>query len=197
MYENFKLKSVNSETIQIVDSDFLLKYSDCSYEQLTVLWKEMGRGCYCDKMLKIINPSDYIDALNSCYKMDYDESFLPFICTAFGDIFAYVKNQKIGNYIVFLNLRYGTYLILPDNLDLLLNKIIFNESTLKGWFDLDNYSSIKEKVGETGFNECYGYFPALVMGGDGDFDTIKIVDTLTYIDTITQMIGKFECANKF
>ena len=56
-----------------------------------ILIEEVGLGSYCDGMLKIINPSDYQDVLNSCYIMDYDTSFLPFMCTAFGDVFAYVK----------------------------------------------------------------------------------------------------------
>lgn len=94
MYENFKLKSIDSKTIQTIDDNFMLQYKNCSYEQLNSLWKEVGLGVYCDGMLRIINPNDYIDVLNSCYTMDYDESFLPFMCTAFGDIFAYVKNKN-------------------------------------------------------------------------------------------------------
>ena len=37
--------------------------------------------------------------------MNYDKSFLPFMCTAFGDVFAYVKNPKLNNYIVYQNVR--------------------------------------------------------------------------------------------
>ena len=74
---------------------FISKYADLSYPELTTLWQEVGLGSYCDGMLKIINPSDYQDVLNSCYIMDYDTSFLPFMCTAFGDVFAYVKKFKI------------------------------------------------------------------------------------------------------
>ena len=138
MYEEFLEKSLNSKK-QAVDDAFIAKYADLSYPELTALWQEVGLGSYCDGMLKIINPSDYQDVLNSCYVMDYDKSFLPFMCTVFGDVFAYVENSKLNNYIVYLNVRYGTYLILPDNLVLLLNKIIFNKSILKGWLDLENY----------------------------------------------------------
>lgn len=121
MYEIFLEKNINSIR-QTVDDAFIAKYADLSYPELTTLWQEVGLGSYCDGMLKIINPSDYQDVLNSCYIMDYDTSFLPFMCTAFGDVFAYVKNSRLKNYIVYLNVRYGTYLILPDNLVLLLGK---------------------------------------------------------------------------
>lgn len=167
-----------------------------SYTELTTLWQEVGLGSYCDGMLKIINPSDYQEVLNSCYVMDYDKSFLPFMCTAFGDVFAYVKNPKLDNYIVYLNVRYGTYLILPDNLVLLLNKIIFNKSTLKGWFDLENYPAIQGKLGTPGFDECFGYSPLLAMGGSENFENIEIVKTLPYIDISTQTIGRFNRSDK-
>ena len=39
---------------------------------------------------------------------DY-ETVTPFMITVFGDIFAYVKNRVIGDYVVFINIRYGTF----------------------------------------------------------------------------------------
>ena len=195
MYENFLEKNLNSVR-QAVDDTFIAKYADLSYTELTTLWQEVGLGSYFDGMLKIINPSDYQEVLNSCYVMDYDKSFLPFMCTAFGDVFAYVKNPKLNNYIVYLNVRYGTYLILPDNLAALLNKIIFNRSFLKGWFDLENYPAIQGKLGTPGFDECFGYSPLLAMGGSENFENIEIVKTLPYIDISTQTIGRFNRSDK-
>ncbi len=195
MYEIFLEKNLNSVR-QAVDDTFIAKYANLSYTELTTLWQEVGLGSYCDGMLKIINPSDYQEVLNSCYVMDYDKSFLPFMCTAFGDVFAYVKNPKLNNYIVYLNVRYGTYLILPDNLAALLNKIIFNRSFLKGWFDLENYPAIQGKLGTPGFDECFGYSPLLAMGGSENFENIEIVKTLPYIDISTQTIGRFNRSDK-
>ena len=195
MYEKFLEKNLNSIR-QSVDDTFIAKYADLSYTELTTLWQEVGLGSYCDGMLKIINPSDYQYVLNSCYVMEYDKSFLPFMCTAFGDVFAYVKNPKLNNYIVYLNVRYGTYLILPDNLVLLLNKIIFNKSTLNGWFDLENYPTIQEKLGTPDFDECFGYSPLLVMGGSENLENIEIVKALSYIDISTQTIGRFKRSDK-
>ena len=168
MYENFLEKNINSIR-QTVDDAFIAKYADLSYPELTTLWQEVGLGSYCNGMLKIINPSDYQDVLNTCYIMDYDKSFLPFMCTAFGDVFAYVKNSRLKNYIVYLNVRYGTYLILPDNLVLLA----------------------------PGFDECFGYSPLLAMGGSESMDNVRIVKALPYIDISTQTIGRFKDSDKF
>ena len=195
MYEEFLEKSLNNKR-QAVDDTFIAKYADLSYPELNILWQEVGLGSYCNGLFKLINPSDYQDVINSCYEKEDDKSFLPFMCTAFGDVFAYVKNPRLNNYVVYLNVRYGTYLILPDNLAALLNKIIFNQSFLKGWFDLENYSVMQEKLGTPDFDECFGYSPLLTMGGSENLENIKIVKTLPYIDINTQTIGRFKSADK-
>ena len=186
MYEIFLSNSVNSKKTQNVNEEFILKYNDYSCEQLNSLWKEIGLGSYYDGLFKIIEPDDLKDIINQCYIMDDDESLLPFMCTAFGDVFAYVKN-----------IRYGTSLIIPDNFIAIFNKVIPNQSFLKGWFDLENYGSVKEKVGELNFDECYGYFPTLSMGGNESIDNISIVKMIPYIDMNVQMIDIFERADKW
>ena len=102
MYEEFLEKNLNSIR-QAVDDAFIAKYADFSYPELTTLWQEVGLGSYCNGLFKLINSSDYQDVINSCYVMEYDKSLLPFMCTAFGDAFAYVKNPRLNNYVVYLN----------------------------------------------------------------------------------------------
>ena len=179
MYEMFLFNSVNSKITQNVNEEFILKYSDYSCEQLNSLWKEVGLGSYYNGLFKIIEPDDLKDIINQCYIMDDDESLLPFMCTAFGDVFAYVKNKRFGNYVA------------------IFNKVIPNQSFLKGWFDLENYAFVKEKIGEIDFDECYGYFPTLSMGGNESIDNISIVKMIPYIDMNVQMIDVFERADKF
>lgn len=86
-------------------------------------------------------------------------------------------------------------MIIPDNFIAIFNKVIPNQSFLKGWFDLENYGSVKEKVGELNFDECYGYFPTLSMGGNESIENISIVKMIPYIDMNVQMIDIFERAD--
>ena len=181
MYEEFLEKSLNSKR-QAVDDTFIAKYADLSYPELNTLWQEVGLGSYCNGLFKLINPSDYQDVI---------------MCTAFGDLFAYVKNPRLNNYVVYLNVRYGTYLILPANLRAIFNKVMVNESFLKGWFDLENYPVIQEKLGTPDYDECFGYSLLLALGGSEDIENIKIVKTIPYIDICTQTIGEFEVADKW
>ena len=125
------------------------------------------------------------------------KGLIPVVDRILTDVFAYVKNSRLKNYIVYLNVRYGTYLILPDNLVLLLGKIIFNKSILKGWFDLENYPVIQEVIGTPGYDECFGYSPLLALGGSESIENVRIVKTLPYIDISTQTIGRFKDSDKF
>lgn len=70
-----------------------------------------------------------------------------------------------------------------------------NESFLKGWFDLENYPIIQEKLGTPDYDECFGYSLLLALGGSEDIENIKIVKTIPYIDICTQTIGEFEIAD--
>lgn len=196
MYENFLANSINSKTMKGVDITFPLEYKNYIPESLIALWEEIGIGIYCDGLFRVIVPSEYQDLVASCYTMEYDKFILPFMSTAFGDIFAYVENSKMGGYVVFLNIRYGTYKILSNNITLLLNKIIFNKSCLDTWFNLDNYTIVKEKIGIPDIEECYGYIPALAVGGNEDISNIEIVKALPYIDLNTQFIGEFRRADQ-
>ena len=60
-----------------------------------------------------------------------------------------------------------------------------------------NKWEVKEKIGEIDFDECYGYFPTLSMGGNESIDNISIVKMIPYIDMNVQMIDVFERADKF
>ena len=159
MYEKFLDKSLNS-TRQTVDDTFIAKYANAVSEKIIELWKEVGLGTFCDGLFRIINPDKYQTIVDDSYPLYEYETVTPFMTTVFGDIFAYVKNPVIGDYVVFINVRYGTFKILSENVDILLNVVIFNKSCLESWFSLNKYPMIKSEKDVPTLDECYGYVPA-------------------------------------
>lgn len=188
MYEKFLDKSLNS-TRQTVDDTFIAKYANAVSEKIIELWKEVGLGTFCDGLFRIINPDKYQTIVDDSYPLYEYETVTPFMTTVFGDIFAYVKNCVIGDYIVFINIRYGTFKILSGNIEILLNIVIFNKSCLENWFSLNEYSAIKEVKAIPKIDECYGYVPALVAGGKDCVNNIQIVKITPYIDMVIQLTG--------
>ena len=188
MYEKFLDKSLNS-TRQTVDDAFITKYANMVSEKIIELWKEVGLGTFCDGLFRIIDPDKYQAIVDDSYPLYEYEIATPFMTTVFGDVFAYVKNPVIGDYVVFINVRYGTFKILSKNVDILLNVVIFNKSCIESWFSLDNYPMIKSEKGVPALDECYGYVPALASGGIESIDNIKILKAIPYIEMSLQFIG--------
>ena len=94
--------------------------------------------------------------------------------------------------ILFINVRYGTFKILSDNIEVLINMIIFNKGCLESWFSLEKYEIIKKLKGSPDIDECYGYVPALVAGGQNSIDNIQIVKIIPYIDILIQLTGNLK-----
>lgn len=60
----------------------------------------------------------YQETVDECYPMDGYGTIVPFMTNVFGDIFAYVRHRVIGDYVAFINVRYGTFKILSDNVEI-------------------------------------------------------------------------------
>lgn len=48
----------------------------------------------------------------------------------------------------------------------------------------------KDKLPRLQFGKCYGYVPAIVLGGSKSIKNLADVDAKTYIDIIGQAVGK-------
>ena len=106
------------------------------------------------------------------------------------------QHFSLYNSITFISISIASIPV-PANLRAIFNKVMVNESFLKGWFDLENYPIIQEKLGTPDYDECFGYSLLLALGGSEDIENIKIVKTIPYIDICTQTIGEFEIADKW
>lgn len=191
MYEKFLERNTGCIS-QTVDDTFIAQYAGIAPESLITLWKEAGLGMFCDGLFRIINPEEFQFFADEYNSDSFNKTVLPFMVTAFGDTFVYVDNTIIGNYVMYINMRYGTEKILSNNIGLLLNKFVFNKSILETLFKIERYAEIKDKVGLPQLDECLGYVPALALGGTETDDNIQILKTVPYIEIIAQSIGEFE-----
>lgn len=192
MFERFLENSINSEKVKDITDVNINQYKKNAPDSLINLWEEAGFGIYCDGLFRIIPPSDYQDIVDNIYDRDYNIASIPFLTTAFGDIFAYIKNEQFGNHVVFFNMRYGTYQIFTDNLNLLFNVFLLKVDSLEFRYKLGLYQQVKKMLGIPKYDECYAYVPALVLGGEDKVKNIQITKALPYIDIITQSIDEFK-----
>lgn len=93
MYERFLNQNIDCKR-QVADDAFLAKYADIAPKELIALWQEVGLGIFCNGLFQIMNPADYQEFVNQYYQREYNEAAIPFMVTAFGDLFVYIKSSQ-------------------------------------------------------------------------------------------------------
>lgn len=196
MYEEFLSQNIDCAR-QVVDEAFLAKYANKAPKELITLWQEVGLGTFGDGLFRIVSPDDYQDFVDTYIedREKYFEYLLPFMTTAFGDIFVWVKDIcQNREYVIFINVRSGDWNIVTSRMDLLFSLYIVSEECLKRNFDLkiSDFHKLVERLGLPAEDECYGYVPALALGGSKSLKNIQVVKMLPYIEIIALMIGAFD-----
>ena len=150
---------------------------------------------YEDGFIQFINPDEYE------FVFDYIDKLLEpsivFGVTALGDLLIWEGNNNWtispdeGNRVLLINIRKCTSEILGD-MDFLLNFTLGDETAIidKEYFDSRPYINIKGKLCALQYGQCYGYVPALALGGKASNKNLQVVDVKTYIDIIGQAVGK-------
>lgn len=196
MYEEFLSQNIDCAR-QVADDAFLAKYANKAPKELITLWQEVGLGIFGDGLFRIVSPDDYQDFVDTYIedREKYFEYLLPFMTTAFGDIFVWVKDVfQNREYVIFINIRSGDWNIVTSRMDLLFSLYIVSEECLKRNFDLkvSDFSKLVDRLGLPAEDECYGYVPVLALGGSKSLKNIQVVKMLPYIDMIAQIIGAFD-----
>ncbi|WP_341670582.1 T6SS immunity protein Tdi1 domain-containing protein [Volucribacter amazonae] len=98
-----------------------------------------------------------------------------------------------GNRISIINLRKLDDDVITSLIDIELDIILPKERYLIKNYNAKLYFQIKNKLPKLPkleYGQCYGYVPALCLGGSKSIKNIKIVDTKAYIMVIGEAVGK-------
>lgn len=194
MYERFLSQNMECER-QVTDDAFLAKYANTAPKELITLWQEVGFGTFYNALFRLLPPEEFIfwdDAYIG--ESGQIKPQIPFMITAFGDIFVWVYDTCLNeSYVAYINIRKGTWKIGASNVKILFNVRILSNTCIK-MFDLEMFPALVSKLGRLEEDECYGYVPALALGGDNDIDKVERVKFVPYIDLICQSLGDFEFA---
>ena len=140
-------------------------------DEIVDFMEKFGFGNYGNGLLKLIDPEDYFQSLFTWLgKEDYTK--IPFMMTAFGDLF-YYRILGDGEYdISLLNIHYRRidvpawtvsecvqYLVDPSVQESVLRKELFEKAV--------------SKCGSLGADDIFFFAPALVIGGAEDVEYIS------------------------
>jgi len=183
-----------------VSKEFIEKYNNIFKgelpKELLWIWENMGFGIYEDGFLQIVNPTEYN------FVFDYIDKLLePSIVigiTALGDIILWEGNDNWtiapdeGNRLAMINIKKLNKNILGTKIRVHLNILMNDEEDLEDseMYDSKPYLNIKDKLPKLEYGQCYGYVPALPLGGKALNENLQVVDAKSYINIIGEAVGK-------
>ena len=131
---------------------------------------------------------DYIDKLL--------EPTIVWGITALGDLLLWEGNDNWtiapdeGNRGAFMNIRFLKKEITGSDPSVYLDILINDEINLVRDYKAKPYLQVKDKLPKLEYGQCYGYVPALALGGSRSIKNLQVVDAKSYIDIIGQSVGK-------
>lgn len=116
--------------------------------------------------------------------------------TALGDLLLWEGNDNWtiapdeGDRAAFVNIRQLKKSIIGGEVDVYLDILVNDEDDLIDTYKAKPYLEMKEQLPKPQYGQCYGYVPALSLGGKASNNNLQIVDVKSYIEVIGQSVGK-------
>lgn len=123
----------------------------------------------------------FFDRITDIYSEDEAKLAYPFLRTAFGDVFYFVK-ENIGS----ISIVTGVDSIL--DFDTVFNDILVNDDDLNNSYFLDIFLEANERLGSLSQDECFGFLPTISMGGDVSIETTHKVKLREYLTLVSQSL---------
>lgn len=183
MFEKFIESHPNFKIVAKPTSDELVKYSPLLPAELIQFWEQYGFGTFMDGYLKIVNPAQFQGILHEYY-LPFMEPATVFGVTAFGDLLVWERE-----WVKQVNLRRGKGENQGSRITSFFNTILAKWDNAGPELDAEQFRPALERLGECAFDECYGYFPALALGGSEKVENLQKVKLREHISMLSQMVG--------
>ena len=178
-----------------VSIETINKYKGKLPDELLNIWNIMGYGIYENGFMQLVNPDEYEFVFEYIDKLL--EPSIVFAITAMGDLLIWEGNKNWtiapneGNRVKQIDVRKCKSRVIGE-IDFVFDILLGDDYGISGknFFDSKPYLDIKGKLPKLQYSQCYGYVPALVLGGKVSNKNLQVVDAKTYIDIIGQTVGK-------
>ncbi len=167
--------------VKAVNLKLIDEYKNILPEEIISLWRR-GFGTFYGGYLKTINLNEYKQIVKSSYFLG--DKAIPIFATAFGDILTWEEERYVG----ILKYRFGENDIISDDFEYFYD-IISDPDCASDYFTMNKYDMAIQKYGALEYDECFGYFPLLALGGKDSVNNLKKVKIQEHIALIAEMTG--------
>ncbi len=153
--------------------------------ELLDLWQEYGFGNYGGGLLKIIDPTDYADAVTLW--LGEQKDCLPILMTGFGTLFIYRKLSEAADDICLLDIHYRRSGSFSTSFSNFFKRIIPAENFAEKFLRVDLFQEASIKHGRLTENEIFFFVPALSFGGVESIQYVEKGDAIVHQHLLFEM----------
>lgn len=180
-----------------LDSDELLDLIEVLPEHLVEFYRAYGRCILRKGLLQVCHPKDLQEILKLVLNSDpdiNDENSHAFAYSPFGDIYFYNKRYGCGSIELLNGKIFNDDLTSSTEISPLIDNTVFMPFSLSDesldFIDQSGKPLFKKSVktyGELNIGECYGFVPALELGGEADITNVRRLKAPEHFAIIAQL----------
>lgn len=189
IFTRFKEKYSSAIGSVKVSEEIINKYTDILPNELIELWKSHGFGGYENGLLWTINPDEYSGQILDWFNVDI--AYVVFARTALGDLFILEDEYNGERTVMHLDVRHADTSTIANSVMALFRKFLDRDYFLKRTKS-KAFGKAVTKFGEVMADECYGYEPALVLGGSESLKNLNKVKIIPHLSILAQAGGPLE-----
>lgn len=189
MFESFFAKYPDHQIIHKPTQEQIAAYKNVLPEPILDLWNSHGWGVFMNGYLRLIDPSLFQEFTDE-YIEQIGLGYTPWAGTVFGDLLVWSSNED--SQCQFYNYRHQDFEVISSNkglLNLLNNRLCDLDFLNEVLRVPSNFPQVRAELGVPAYDQCYGYFPLLALGGSESVDHIQIVDLQVHMDLMAQVSG--------
>ena len=164
-----------------VPAETLLSYEGLLPAKLLEHWSSSGWCGYGDGLLWVVNPEDLRDPMSEWLGAEAGNAH-PILRTAFGDVI-FVNPDGI----FYLDVRDDSITAMSKNVQIVFEFSLSDDEFLNHIVDRPLFKQASSRLGQLAVDECYGFTPALALGGSESAESLERVKLREYLSILAQL----------
>ncbi len=177
------------EIYAAVPDSVISRYRGTLPDFLLEIWANDGLSTHKDGFFRLVNPDDYHQLINSFILSDQQLQVV--LSTAFGGMIFYDPDNASptaqGKHYSFFCPVFLQRTPLSNDLDAIMKGWLTTEEIYVPLMLYNLYTLARKRLPRPTANECYGFVPAIALGGDLDAGQISLYKLKLHLDFLAQL----------
>lgn len=185
VFDQFVSKYPPGDDLRKPAAETLERFQGKVPAELLNIWQEYGFGNYGGGIVKIIDPTDYIDTLTLW--LGEQEGCIPILMTGFGTLFIYRKLSEEADDICLLDIHHRRSGSFSTSFSDFFERIIPTEKFTEQFLRAGLFKEASTKHGGLSENEIFFFVPALAFGGAESVQYVEKGDAVVHQHLLFEM----------